>query len=153
MKTITSSFVTYSAANSITSTGTYSNKTYTSSTADQNAVLVSLASGTVNLVNSTVTKSGDSEGGDNCNFYGINSGIMAMGEGTGNDLLWGDNGADTSIYKSSEGKDIIYGFNDIDMLKISGTFSAKYNETTKAVAFKVGSTASAITTKSAALSL
>ena len=29
-----------------------------------------------------MTKSGDSDGGDNCNFYGINSAIMAKGGGT-----------------------------------------------------------------------
>ena len=77
-----SSSVSYSAANSITSATTQSNRTYTSTTADQNSVLVSLASGTVNLVNPTVTKSGDSDGGDNCNFYGINSAVMALGGGT-----------------------------------------------------------------------
>ena len=76
-----SSSVSWSGATKITSAGTYSSKTYTSSTADENAVLVSLASGTVNLVNPTVTKSGDSDGGDNCNFYGINSAVMAMGGG------------------------------------------------------------------------
>ena len=77
-----SSSVSYSAANSITSAGTYSSKTYKSTTADQNSVLVSLSSGTVNLINPTVTKSGDSDGGDNCNFYGINSAVMALGGGT-----------------------------------------------------------------------
>lgn len=77
-----SSSVSYSAANSITSAGTYSNKTYSSSTADENSVLVSLASGTVIFTDPTVTKSGDSDGGDNCNFYGINSAVMAAGGGT-----------------------------------------------------------------------
>ncbi len=77
-----SSSVTYSAATSITSATTQSGQTYTSSTADENALLVSLASGTVNLTNPTVTKTGDSDGGDNCNFYGINSGVIAMGGGT-----------------------------------------------------------------------
>ena len=76
-----SSSVSYSAANSITSAGTYSSKTYTSTTANQNSVLVT-TSDTVNLVSPTVTKSGDSDGGDNCNFYGINSAVMAMGGGT-----------------------------------------------------------------------
>ena len=76
-----SSSVTYSAATSITSASSQSNQTYTSSTADENAVLVSLESGTVTLSNPTVTKTGDSDGGDNCNFYGINSAVMAMGGG------------------------------------------------------------------------
>ena len=77
-----SSSVSWSGATKYTSSGTYSNKTYTSTTDAQCAVLVSLASGTVNLVNPTVTKSGEpSNAGDNYNFYGINSGIMAMGGG------------------------------------------------------------------------
>ena len=76
-----SSSVSYSAANSITSAGTYSGKTYKSTTANQNSVLIS-SSGTVKLANPTVTKSGDSDGGDNCNFYGINSAVMALGGGT-----------------------------------------------------------------------
>ena len=77
-----SSSVSYSAANSITSATTQSKKTYKSTTADENSVLVSLSSGTVNLVNPTVTKTGDSDGGDNSNFYGTNSAVMAMGGGT-----------------------------------------------------------------------
>ena len=77
-----SSSVLWSGANSITAAGIYSDKTYKSTTADQNSVLVSLASGTVHLVNPTVTKSGDSDGGDNCNFYGTNSAVLAMGGGT-----------------------------------------------------------------------
>ena len=78
-----SSSVSYSAATSITSAGTYSNQTYTSTTDAENAVLVSLSLGTVNLVNPTVNKSGGpTNAGDNYNFYGINSGVMAMGGGT-----------------------------------------------------------------------
>ncbi|MBE8949105.1 MAG: hypothetical protein SR3Q1_00670 [Quinella sp. 3Q1] len=77
-----SSSVSYSAANSITSESTYYEETYTSTTADENAVLVSLTSGTVKLIKSAFTKSGDSDDDDNCNFYGINSAIMAMGGGT-----------------------------------------------------------------------
>ncbi len=94
-----SSSVSWSGATKITSAGTYSSKTYTSSTADENAVLVSLASGTVNLVNPTVTKSGDSDGGDNCNFYGINSAVMAMGGG--NVSITG--GTVTAIAKGANG--------------------------------------------------
>ena len=78
-----SSSVTWSGATKITSAGTYSNKTYKSTSDAQCAVLVSLSSGTVNLVNPTVTKSGGpTNASDNYNFYGINSGIMAMGGGT-----------------------------------------------------------------------
>lgn len=77
-----SSSVSYSASTSITSAGTYSDKTYSSSTADENFVLVSLSSGTVILTDPNVSKTGNSDGGDNCNFYGINSAVMAMGGGT-----------------------------------------------------------------------
>ena len=78
-----STSVTWSGATKITSAGTYSKKTYSSTTDAECAVLVSIASGTVNLVSPTVTKSGGpTNAGDNYNFYGINSGIMAMGGGT-----------------------------------------------------------------------
>ena len=67
--------------------------------------------------------------------------------GTGNDSLWGNAGADKFIYSSGDGKDMIYGFDNTDMLQITGTFSGTYNKKNKEVAFKVGSTASAITLK------
>ena len=67
--------------------------------------------------------------------------------GKGNDSLWGDAGKDTFIYADSDGKDIIYGFENSDMLKITGAFSGTYNKSKKEVYFKVGSTASAITLK------
>ena len=65
--------------------------------------------------------------------------------GGGNDSLWGGKGADTFIYANGDGRDVIYGFDNTDMLQITGTFSASYNSTSKTVAFKVGTTANAIT--------
>ena len=49
---------------------------YTSSNADENAILVS---GDINatIENITIEKTGDSDGGDNTSFYGINSGLIA----------------------------------------------------------------------------
>ena len=77
------STVSYSAATSITAATTQSGKTYTSTTSDENAILVSLSSGTVNLVNPTVTKSGGPEmASDEYNFYGVNAAVLAMGGGT-----------------------------------------------------------------------
>ncbi|MCR5201787.1 MAG: hypothetical protein K6D02_01650 [Lachnospiraceae bacterium] len=76
-----SSSVTYSGATTYTSATETSGQTYSSTTADENAVLIN-TSDTVTLTSPTVTKSGDSDGGDNCNFYGINSAITAMGGGT-----------------------------------------------------------------------
>ncbi|MBR1647521.1 MAG: hypothetical protein IJ685_12205 [Selenomonadaceae bacterium] len=67
--------------------------------------------------------------------------------GTGNDSLWGDAGADTFIYGNGDGKDVIFGFDDTDMLEITGVFSATYNKSKNQIAFKVGSTARAITLK------
>ncbi len=76
-----SSSVTYSGATSISSSETQTNQTYSSSGADENALLID-TSDSVTITNPTVTKSGDSDGGDNCNFYGINSGITVKGGGT-----------------------------------------------------------------------
>ena len=67
--------------------------------------------------------------------------------GKGNDSLWGNAGKDTFIYAKGDGKDVIYGFDNTDMLKITGTFAGTYNKSKKEVYFKVGSTANAITLK------
>ena len=85
-------------------------------------------------------------GAGNDKLYGYTGNDTLIG-GTGNDSLWGQAGADTFIYNAGDGKDIISGFANDDMIQITGTFSATYNAMTKAVAFKVGSTASAITLK------
>ena len=94
-------------------------------------------------------KDGDdyiSGGTGNDKLYG-QAGDDALWGGAGNDTLTGGDGADTFIYEKGDGKDVISGFANDDMLQITGTFSATYNATTKAVAFKVGSTANAITLK------
>ena len=67
----------------ITSASSYDSGSYSSTTDAECAVLVSLASGnTATLNNPTVQKSGGpTNAGDNYNFYGINSGIIAMGGG------------------------------------------------------------------------
>ena len=65
----------YSSKNSITEDTTISGIEYTSSTAEENALSVSKS--TVSLDNVTVTKTGDSTSGDNSNFYGTNSAIIA----------------------------------------------------------------------------
>lgn len=73
--------VNYSGATTINSGESQSDKTYSSANADENALLVD-TSENVTITNPSVSKSGDSDGGDSCNFYGINSGIMVMGGGT-----------------------------------------------------------------------
>ena len=71
----TSSF-TYSAATEITSADTQENGTYASTTTDESALLIGTTDA-VTLTNPTVTKTGDSDGGDNCNFYGLNAAVLA----------------------------------------------------------------------------
>lgn len=78
-----SSSITWSGATEITSATETTDQTYTSTSADQNAVLINTTD-TVTLNNPTVTKSGGDSAGDNYSFYGINSGIMAKGGGTTN---------------------------------------------------------------------
>ncbi len=67
--------VTYSAATEITAAETQEHQTYTSATADENALLIG-TTGTVELRYPTVVKTGDSNGGDACNFYGLNAGVL-----------------------------------------------------------------------------
>ena len=76
-----SSSVTYSGAVEITSSDSQSGQTYQSSTTDQSALLIS-TSEDVTIENPTVTKSGSSNGGDSCNFYGLNAAVLVKGGGT-----------------------------------------------------------------------
>ena len=65
----------YTAATEITSADTQENQSYASTAADESALLIS-TSGEVTVTNPTVTKTGDSDGGDNCNFYGLNAAVL-----------------------------------------------------------------------------
>ena len=67
--------IVYTAAVEIPSTDSQDGQTYASSTADENALLIS-APAEVSVSNPTVTKSGDSDGGDKCNFYGLNAAVL-----------------------------------------------------------------------------
>ena len=71
----------YAASTEITEAAEQASRTYSSDTADVNALIVNTADA-VTLDNPTVTKTGDSAGGDNCNFYGLNAGILVMGGST-----------------------------------------------------------------------
>ena len=57
------------------------NKTYTATASDQNAALVQNG-GTLTLRCALLQKSGDDTDGDNCNFYGVNSILTAVGSGS-----------------------------------------------------------------------
>ena len=68
----------YSSVKEITSDEDITGGTYSSTSSDQNAILVS-GNLTSTLSDITVTKTGDSDGGDNTSFYGTNSAIIAKG--------------------------------------------------------------------------
>ena len=59
--------------------------------------------------------------------------------GKGDDSLWGNAGADTFIYSNGDGNDVICGFGDNDLLKITGAFSTSYSKSKGEVYFKVDS--------------
>ena len=76
-----SSSISYSGAVEISSSESQSGQTYASSTTDESALLVS-TSEAVTIENPTVTKSGSSDGGDSCNFYGLNAAVLVKGGST-----------------------------------------------------------------------
>ena len=71
----------YAAATEITEAAELTDQTYTSSTEDKSALIVN-TSDAVNISGATVTKTGDSNGGDNCNFYGLNAARLVLGGST-----------------------------------------------------------------------
>lgn len=81
MNSNTNTSATYSSAKEITADETITSGEFTSATADENTISVS-GNITANLSNISVTKTGDSDGGDNTSFYGTNSAILAKGGAT-----------------------------------------------------------------------
>ena len=65
----------YTASTTITSADSQTGQTYKSTTADESALLVS-TSEAVSITDAIVSKTGDSDGGDNCNFYGLNAAVL-----------------------------------------------------------------------------
>ena len=76
----TSSFE-YSAAAEITEAAEETDQIYASESADESALIINTADA-VTISDPTVTKTGDSDGGDNCNFYGLTAGLLVMGGST-----------------------------------------------------------------------
>lgn len=97
-------------------------KTYSTSTADQN-VLLAQNSGTLTAKGVTLNKSGDDTDGDNCNFYGVNSGVLAVGSGTklylSNSSLKTTSAGSNGIFATDSAK--IYANNDTITTTSSGT--------------------------------
>ena len=88
----------YAASAEITEADAQSDITYASDTADESALIVN-TDAEVTLEDPTVTKTGSSSGGDNCNFYGLNAAVLAMGGAT----LTIDGGAITSDADGANG--------------------------------------------------
>ena len=65
----------YSGAVEISAADSQSGQAYASTTADESALLIA-TSDAVTISDPTVTKTGDSDGGDNCNFYGLNAAVL-----------------------------------------------------------------------------
>jgi hypothetical protein len=76
-------------------------ETISADTADENAALAENG-GTLTLTNGTLTKSGDDTNGDSCNFYGVNSILLAVGDGSAAYV------SDSSLSASSEGSNGIF---------------------------------------------
>ncbi len=72
---MSSADIDYAGAVEITSSDSQDSKTYKSTTTDESALLIA-TSDDVTITNATVNKTGDSDGGDNCNFYGLNATVL-----------------------------------------------------------------------------
>ncbi len=70
-----SASVDYSAAEELAFAETQSGETYVSSRSDESALIIA-TSDAVTVEDATVTKTGDSDGGDNCSFYGLNAAVL-----------------------------------------------------------------------------
>ncbi|WP_026498783.1 hypothetical protein [Butyrivibrio sp. WCD2001] len=72
---MSSADIDYSGATTISSSDSQDGQTYESTTADESALLIE-TSDDVTISDATVSKIGDSDGGDNCNFYGLNAAVL-----------------------------------------------------------------------------
>lgn len=111
----------------------------------------------IDLVNDTTPGGGSDtqSGGDGFDYIvGGNAADKLYGEdgndtlwgGKGNDTLYGGEGADTFLYSPGDGKDVIYDFDEDDMLQITGTVTGTYYAGSNTIVFKVnGSSSNTIT--------
>ena len=65
----------YTGAKTLKKTATETGKTYNSSKTDECALLISTKKD-VTIAQPTISKTGDSDGGDNCSFYGVNAALL-----------------------------------------------------------------------------
>ena len=70
--------ITYSGATELKAGSMEEGKTYQSSKTDENALLISTKEA-VTVSQPTISKTGSSDGGDNCSFYGVNAALLVKG--------------------------------------------------------------------------
>ena len=68
----------YAGATELTAKATETGKTYRCEKPDESALLIS-TNEAVAISQPTVTKTGSSDGGDNCSFYGVNAALLVKG--------------------------------------------------------------------------
>lgn len=73
--------VTYAGATELTAGTTQTGNSYQSDKTDESALLISTKD-VVTLYQPTVSKTGSSNGGDNCSFYGVNAAVLVKGGST-----------------------------------------------------------------------
>lgn len=73
--------ITYAGATELTVKTTETGKTYQSEKTDENALLISTKEA-VTISQPTISKTGSSNGGDNCSFYGVNATLLVKGGST-----------------------------------------------------------------------
>ena len=94
--------VKYSATTEITSAADKINEQYTADTKEQSALIISTKD-KVQLINPTISKTGDSDGRDNCNFYGQNATVLVKG-GTTTTIIGG------TITSNAEGANGVFSY-------------------------------------------
>ena len=67
--------ISYTGATTLKATATETGKAYESSKTDENALLISTKEA-VAINQPNINKTGDSDGGDNCSFYGVNAALL-----------------------------------------------------------------------------
>ena len=70
-----SSDIEYTGAVEVNSGDTQDGQSYISTSSDENSLLIA-TSDEVTITDLEVSKTGDSDGGDNCNFYGLNAAVL-----------------------------------------------------------------------------
>lgn len=73
--------ITYAGATELEAEASETGKTYQSDKADESALLISTKE-KVTLSHPTISKTGSSNGGDNCSFYGVNAALLVKGGST-----------------------------------------------------------------------